>query len=124
FGPLSEEAERRQRRCAGAVLVRKDRETEVADLAAIAALFLALVSRSPGTEIVFLNKDLTVRAAAVLRDLHAHLLRAFSLCLLDLVDEPRHDLRPFKFHKDMLDGIGARADPPGGSAREIGRAHV
>src|SRR6516164_659391 len=114
LGRLHVEAECRERRCAGAVLVWNDRETEVADLAEVEALFLALVSRSPGTEIIFLNQDLAIGAASVLRDLHAHFLGAFSLRLLNLVDEPRDRLRPVEFHEDMLDDIGTRSDPTRG----------
>src|SRR5215469_16106373 len=115
LGGSNVETECRERRCAGAVLVRNDRKPEAADLAEIEALFLALVSRSPGTEIIFLNQDLAIRAASVLGDLHAYFLGAFSLFLLDLVNEPRDRLRPVKFHKDLLDGIRARADPARGS---------
>jgi hypothetical protein len=59
----------------------------MADLAEIEALFFALVRGSAGAEGVFLNQDLAIRAASVLRDLHAHFPGAFSLCLLDLVDD-------------------------------------
>jgi hypothetical protein len=48
LGPLGEETERRQRRCAGAVLVGNNAETEMANLAEIEALFFALVGGSPG----------------------------------------------------------------------------
>jgi hypothetical protein len=65
-GRLSVEAERRERRCAGAVLARNDRETELADLAEIEALFFALVGGSPGAERIFLNQNLAIRAASVL----------------------------------------------------------
>jgi hypothetical protein len=47
FGRLSVEAKRRECRRAGAVLVRNNRETEVADRKEIEALFFALVGPLP-----------------------------------------------------------------------------
>jgi hypothetical protein len=48
FRPLRKEAERRKCCRAGAVLVWNNRETEMANLVEIKALFLALVGGSPG----------------------------------------------------------------------------
>src|SRR5580693_5802850 len=115
LGPLGEETERRQRRCAGAVLVGNNAETEMANLAEIEALFFALVGGSPGAEVVFLNQNLAVRSAAVLRDFHAHFLGALPHRLLDLIDEARDRLRPVKLNDDVFDGVGASADPARGS---------
>ena len=61
---LSEEAERCQRRRAGAALVWHDRETEMGDLAEIEALFFALLGGSPAAEVVFLNQNLAVGLGA------------------------------------------------------------
>src|SRR5205085_8522957 len=98
---LRKETERRKRRCAGAVLVWNDRETEMAYLAEVKALLLALVGRSPRTEGVFLNQNLAVRATGVLRNLNANFLGTLARCLFDLVHELRDRLRPRKFHEDM-----------------------
>src|SRR5215510_6306130 len=87
----------------------------MASLEAVEAPFFALVGGSPGAEGVFLNHDLAVRSTSILRDLHADFLGALSQCLLDLVREPRDRLRLIKFHDDVLDGIGTRADPTRGS---------
>src|ERR1700720_265866 len=114
-GPLGEETERRQRRRAGAALVWNNRETEMGDLAEIEALFFALIGGSPGAEVVFLNQNLAVRSAAVLRDLHAHFLGTLPHRLLDLIDEARDRLRPVKLNDDVFGGVGASADPPRGS---------
>src|ERR1700720_3287622 len=114
-GPLGEETERRQRRRAGAALVWNNRETEMGDLAEIEALFFALIGGSPGAEVVFLNQNLAVRSAAVLRDLHAHFLGTLPHRLLDLIDEARDRLRPVKLNDDVFGGVGASADPAGGS---------
>src|ERR1700746_22185 len=84
-GPLGEEAERCKRRRAGAALVWNNRETEMGDLAEIEALFFALIGGSPGAEVVFLNQNLAVRSATILRDFHAHLLGTFPHRLPDLV---------------------------------------
>jgi hypothetical protein len=80
LGRLSVKAARGKGCGAGAVLVRNDRDTELADLAEIETPFFALVDGSPGAEGIFLNQDLAIRAASVLRDLHAHFLSPFSLC--------------------------------------------
>ena len=112
---LTEEAERRERRRAGAVLVWNNRQSEMASLDKVEALFFALVRGSPGAEGVLLNQDLVVRLTFIFRDFHADFLGALPHCLLDLVDKPRDRLRLVKFHDDMLDGVGARADPTGGS---------
>jgi hypothetical protein len=50
-GSLSKETERRKRRRTGAVLVWKNRETEMDNLAEIKALFFALVGGSPGATV-------------------------------------------------------------------------
>ena len=104
-----------QRRRAGTALVWNNRETEMGDLAEIEALFFALVGGSPGAEVVFLNQNLAVRSAAVLRDFHAHFLGALPHRLLDLIDEARDRLRPVKLNDDVFGGVGASADPAGGS---------
>src|SRR5437868_5182949 len=108
--PLSEEPERRKRRRAGAALLWNNRETEMSDLAEIEALFFVLVGGSPGAEVVFLNQNLAVRSAVVLRDFHAYFLVTLPRRLLDLIYEARDRLRPVKFHDDVLDGVGARTD--------------
>jgi hypothetical protein len=63
--PLGEKEERCERRRAGTALVWNNRETEVGDLAAIEALFFALVGGSPGAEVVFLNPDYPRRMPCV-----------------------------------------------------------
>ena len=65
FRPLRKEAERRKCCRAGAVLVCNNRETEMANLVEIKALFLALVGGSPGAEGVFLNQNLAIRSTSV-----------------------------------------------------------
>jgi hypothetical protein len=113
--PLGEETERRQRRRAGAVLVGNNAETEMANLAEIEALFFALVGGSPGAEVVFLNQNLAVRSAAVLRDFYAHFLGTLPHRLLDLIDQARDPLRPVNLNDDVFGGVGASADPARGS---------
>jgi hypothetical protein len=110
-GLLRKEAERRKGRRAGAALVWNNRETEMSDLPEVDALFFALIGGSPGAEVVFLNQNLAVRLAAVLRDFHAYFLGTLPHRLLDLVDEARDRLRPVELNDDVLDGVGARADP-------------
>jgi hypothetical protein len=55
LGRLSVRTERGKCCRAGVVLVRNDRETELADQAEIEALAFALAGRSPGAEGIFLN---------------------------------------------------------------------
>jgi hypothetical protein len=43
----------------------------MSDLEEIEALFFVLVGGSPGAEVIFLNQNLAVRSAAILRDFHA-----------------------------------------------------
>ena len=64
-GRYAKEAERRKCCRAGAVLVWNNRETEMANLVEIKALFLALVGGSPGAEGVFLNQNLAIRSTSV-----------------------------------------------------------
>src|SRR5215472_3036018 len=77
----------------------------------IEALVFALKGGSPGTEIVFLNQNLAIRPASIVRRFHAHLLGALPHCLLDFVDEPRDRPRLVKFHHDLFGRVGTRADP-------------
>ena len=63
-GRLRKEAERRKCCRAGAVLVWNNRETEMANLVEIKALFLALVGGSAGAEGVFLNQNLAIRSTS------------------------------------------------------------
>jgi hypothetical protein len=112
---LSEEAERRERRCPGTVLVWNNRETEMASLVEVEPLFFALVGGPPGAEGVLLNEDLAIHSASILRDFHAHLLGALAHCLFDFVDESRDGLRMIEFHYDLLDHVGAGTDPTRGS---------
>lgn len=86
--PLGEEAERGKRCGAGAVLIWNNRKTEMADPQEIETLFFALVRGSTGTEIVFLNQNLAIRSAPVLRDFHAYFLGTFPVRFLDLIYEP------------------------------------
>jgi len=51
------------------------------------ALFFALIGGSPGTEIVFLDKDLAIRSPSIVRNLDAHLLGTFTHRFFDFVDE-------------------------------------
>jgi hypothetical protein len=53
------------------------------NLRQIEALVFALKGGSPGTEIVFLNQNLAIRPASIVRRFHAHLLGAFAPRLLD-----------------------------------------
>src|ERR1700751_4971406 len=123
-GPLGEEAERCKRRRAGAALVWNNRETEMGDLAEIEALFFALIGGSPGAEVVFLNQNLAVRSATILRDFHAYFLSTLAHCLLDLVQEARDRLRPVKFHDDVLNGVGTCTDPARGSGAAASVQHM
>jgi len=66
------------------------------DLAKIEALFFALISGSPGAEVVFLNQNLAVRLAAVLRDFHAYFLGTLPHLLLDFIEDARDRLRSVK----------------------------
>jgi hypothetical protein len=87
----------------------------MAHLLEIESLFFVLVGGSPGAEGVLLNQDLAVRSASILRDFHAHFLGALAHCLFDLVHELRDGPGPIKFHHDLLNHVGARADPSRGS---------
>jgi hypothetical protein len=53
----------------------------------IKALFFALISGSPGTEIVFLNQNLAIRSSSVLRDFDAHFLGTLTQRLFDFVHQ-------------------------------------
>lgn len=77
----------------------------------IEPLVFTLKSGSQRTEIVFLNQNLAIRAASIVRDFHADLLGALSHRLFDLVDEARNRLRPIEFDENALDGVGAPAQP-------------
>jgi hypothetical protein len=81
----------------------------------IKALFFALIRRSPGTEGVFLNQNLPLRSASVLRDFNAHLLGTLTHRSFDFAHESQDRLRLVKINDDMLNGIGAGAHPPGGA---------
>jgi hypothetical protein len=83
----------------------------VRNQAEIKALFFALKDGSPGTEIVFLNQDLPICPASIIRGFHAHLLGALARRLFHFVNEPRYCLRLVKFHHDVLGGVGPRAGP-------------
>jgi len=122
-GRLREEPECCKRRRAGAALVRYNRETEMSDLEEIEALFFVLVGGSPGAEVIFLNQNLAVRSAAILRDLRAYFLGTLPHRLLDLVHEARDRLRAVKFHDDVLDGVRARTDPARGSGATASVRH-
>ena len=69
----------------------------MSNLPQIKALVFALKGGSPGTEIVFLNQNLAILPASIVRRFHAHLLSAFAHRLLDFVDEPRDRPRLVKF---------------------------
>jgi hypothetical protein len=77
----------------------------------INVLFFALEGRSYSTEVVFLNQNLAIRPAAIVRDFHADLLCTVPHGLFDFVDDPRNRLWPVKFNENALDGVGARARP-------------
>jgi hypothetical protein len=87
----------------------------MANLVEIKALVFALVGGSPAAKGEFLNQNLAIRSTSVLRGFHAYFLGALSLCLLDLVHEPRDRLRLVKFYDHELDGVRARTDPARGS---------
>jgi hypothetical protein len=80
----------------------------------IKSLFFALVRGSPGAEIIFLNQNLAIRSSSALRDFNAYFLGTLSHRLFDFVHETRDCLRLVEFYDDMLDGVGARANPTGG----------
>ncbi len=106
---LSEDAECRQRRRAEAILVRNDRETEMASLDAVEALFFTLVGGTSRAEGIFLHEDLPIGSTAVFRDLGRDLLGALAQFFFDLVREPRDRLRPVKFDNNALEKYrGAR----------------
>src|SRR5262249_40178234 len=111
---LRKEAERRERRRAGAALVWDNRETQMAGPNAVEPLLFPLIGRSCGAEGVLLNKDLAVRSTAVARDFHPYLLGALPCRLLDFVHEPRDRLRLVKFHDNVLERIRTRTDPTRG----------
>src|ERR1700730_2867272 len=96
----------------------------MSDLAEIEVLFFALIGGSPGSEVVFLNQNLAVRSAAILRDFHAYFLGTLPHCLLDLVHEARDRLRPVKFHDGVLNGVGTRTDPACGSGAAASVQHM
>src|SRR4051794_89065 len=77
----------------------------------IKALVFALIHGSAGTEGVFLNQNLPIRSASVLRDFNAYFLGTLSCRLFDFVHQPRDRLRLVKFNDDMLNGVGAGAHP-------------
>ena len=81
------------------------------DLPQINALIFALKGGPPGAEIVFLDQNLAIRPASIVRRFHAQLLGAFARRFLDFVDEPRDRLRPVKFHHDVFGRVGTRAHP-------------
>jgi len=94
---LSEEAERRERRRAGAVFIWDNRETQTAGLETVEAQFFALVGASSGAKVVFLNQDLAIRSTSIFADLDADFLGPFSHDLLNFVHQPRDRLRLVKF---------------------------
>src|SRR5229473_1498573 len=96
----------------------------MSDLEEIEALFFVLVGGSLGAEVVFLNQNLAVRSAAILRVFHAYFLGTLPRRLLDLIYEARDRLRPVKFHDDVLDGVGARADPARGCGAAASIQHM
>ena len=108
---LSEEAERCERRRAGAIFIWDNRETQTPGLEKIEAQFFALVSGSPGAEIVFLNQNLAVRSTSIFRDFDADFLGPLSHGLLDFVYQPRDRLRLVKFYYNALDCIRTRTYP-------------
>jgi hypothetical protein len=59
---------------------------EMGNLRQIEALVFALKGGSPGAEIVFLDQNLAIRPASIVRRFRAHLLGAFAHHLLDFVD--------------------------------------
>ena len=59
----------------------------------------------------FLNQNLTIRPASIVRRFQAHLLGAFAHRLLEFVDEARDRPRLVKFHHDVFRRVGTRADP-------------
>ena len=71
---LGEEAERRQRRVSGAVLIWDNRETQTVDLEKVEAQLFELVSGSRRAEVVSLNQDLAVRSTSIFRDFDADFL--------------------------------------------------
>jgi len=81
----------------------------------IKALIFALISGPSGAEGVFLNQNLPIRSASVLRDFNAYFLGTLSYRLFDFVDEPRDRLRVVKFNDDLLKGVRTRAHPTGGA---------
>ena len=70
----------------------------------IKALVFALIRGSSGAEGVFLNQNLPIRSASVLRDFNAYFLGTLSCRLFDFVREPRDRLRLVKFKDDVLPG--------------------
>src|SRR5271169_1118714 len=108
---LSEEAERCERRRAGAIFIWDNRETQTPGLEKIEAQFFALVGGSPGAEIVFLNQNLAVRSTSIFRDFDGDFLGPLSHGLLDFVHQPRDRLRLVKFYYNALDCIRTRTYP-------------
>ena len=81
----------------------------------IKALVFALIRGSPGAEGIFLNQNLPISLASVLRDFDAYFLGTLSCRLFDFVHEARDRLRLVKFKDDMLNGVRAGAHPAGGA---------
>jgi hypothetical protein len=69
-------------------LFGNNREKEMGNPVDINSLFFPLKGSSPRTEIVFLNQNLAIRRASIVRDFHADLLGAVPHRLFDFVDEP------------------------------------
>jgi hypothetical protein len=88
----------------------------MSNLPHIKALVFVLKGGSPWTEIVFLNQNLAMRAASIVRRFHAHLLRAFAHRLLDFV-ESREIARGWSNSTTMCSAVSGRAlikrVPPG-----------
>ena len=96
----------------------------MSNLPQIKALVFVLKGGSPGTEIVFLNQNLAIRPASIVRRFQAHLLGAFAHRLLDFVDEPRDRPRLVKFHYDVFGRVGTRADPARPSRAGLSIEHI
>ena len=79
----------------------------------IKALVFALIRGSSGAEGVFLNQNLPIRSASVLRDFNAYFLGSLTHRLFDFVHESRDRLRLVKFKDDALNGVRAGAHPTG-----------
>ncbi len=120
---LREEAERRQRRRAGAVLVWNDRKTEMARLDAVKVLFFTLVGGAVRAEGIVLSEDLPIWPPSSETSARTCWVRS-RISSSTSYASSRDRLRLIKFDDNALDGVEARADPARGSRAAASVQHM